>query len=130
MGDKSPIREIERVFFEYSRSSTVHGVRYLCDKRRHWSERMWWIISVSTSIIMCAGFLFGCWSKWTISPLIITFADEATPISNIPFPTGNFPFIKTTIVVGVESESNVCVRLLSMQLLGSLSFPIFNLHFQ
>lgn len=87
MSDRSPIREVEHVFSEYSRMSTVHGVRYLCDNRRHWSERIWWIISVSTSIFMCAGFLFGAWSKWTISPLIITFADEATPISSIPFPT-------------------------------------------
>lgn len=79
--------EVEHVFSEYSKTSTVHGVRYLCDKRRHWTERIWWIISVSTSIIMCAGFLFGAFRKWNLSPLIITFADEATPISDIPFPT-------------------------------------------
>lgn len=84
---RSSIREIENVFTEYSRTSTIHGVRYLCDKRRHWSERIWWIISVSTSICMCAGFLFGTWIKWNDVPLIITFADEATPISSIPFPT-------------------------------------------
>lgn len=36
---------------------------------------------------MCAGFLFGTWIKWNDVPLIITFADEALPISSIPFPT-------------------------------------------
>lgn len=90
MGDKtrqSPIREVGNVFSEYSRTSTVHGVRYLCDKKRPWSERMWWLISVSTSVFLCAGFLVGTWNKWAISPLIITFADEATQLSNIPFPT-------------------------------------------
>lgn len=88
MSDKSPIREKVHVFSEYkNKTTTIHGIRYFCDRRRHWSERLCWIISVSTSIIMCAGFLFGCWSKWSISPLIITFADEATAISKIPFPT-------------------------------------------
>lgn len=84
---KNKIQEIESVFSEYSQTSTIHGVRYLCDKRRHWSERLWWIISVSTSICMCAIFLFEAWNKWNTSKLIITFADETTPISNISFPT-------------------------------------------
>lgn len=90
MGDKStkiPITEIESVLSEYSRTSTIHGVRYLCDKNRHWLERMWWIISVSTCICMCAIFLTGAWNKWNTSKLIITYADETTPISNISFPT-------------------------------------------
>lgn len=87
MGDNSTRNRPGSIFSEYSKTSTVHGVRYLCDENRHFTERIWWIISVSTSICMCAGFLFGAWSKWNISPLIITFADEATPISDIPFPT-------------------------------------------
>lgn len=75
MVDQNSISDLEDVFTEYSKTSTVHGVRYLCDKRRHWSERIWWIISVSTSIIMCSIFLFGAFSKWNVSPLIMYACD-------------------------------------------------------
>lgn len=33
-----PIHAVWKVFSEYSETSTVHGVRYLGEKRRHWSE--------------------------------------------------------------------------------------------
>lgn len=82
-----PIQAVWKVFSEYSETSTVHGVRYLGERRRHWSERIWWILTVSVSVFLCVGFIFQAWWKWTTSPVIITFADEATPISNIPFPT-------------------------------------------
>lgn len=82
-----PIQAVWKVFSEYSETSTVHGVRYLGERRRHWSERIWWIIAVSVSVFLCFVFIFEAWWKWTSSPVIITFADEATPISNIPFPT-------------------------------------------
>lgn len=76
-----------QVFSEYSETSTVHGVRYLGEKRRHWSERIWWIVTVSISVFLCAGFIIQAWWKWNTTPVIISFAEEATPISKIPFPT-------------------------------------------
>lgn len=82
-----PIQAVWKVFSEYSETSTVHGVRYLGERRRHWLERIWWILTVSVSVFLCFGFIFQAWWKWTTSPVIITFADEATPISSIPFPT-------------------------------------------
>lgn len=82
-----PIQAVWKVFSEYSETSTVHGVRYLGERRRHWSERVWWIIMVSVSIFLCFVFIFQAWWKWRSSPVIISFADEATPISKIAFPT-------------------------------------------
>lgn len=82
-----PIQAVWKVFSEYSETSTVHGVRYLGERRRHWSERIWWIVTVSVSVFLCFVFIFQAWWRWQSSPVIITFADEATPISSIPFPT-------------------------------------------
>lgn len=82
-----PIQAVWKVFSEYSETSTVHGIRYLGERRRHWSERIWWILTVSVSVFLCVGFIFKAWWKWNTSPVIISFADEATPIANIPFPT-------------------------------------------
>lgn len=63
-----PIHAVWKVFSEYSETSTVHGVRYLGEKRRHWSERIWWIITVSISVFLCVGFIFQAWWKWNLSP--------------------------------------------------------------
>lgn len=71
-----PIQAVWKVFSEYSETSTVHGVRYLGERRRHWSERIWWIITVSVSIFLCFGFIVQAWWKWNRSPVIISFADE------------------------------------------------------
>lgn len=95
-----PIQAVWKVFQEYSEGSTVHGVRYLGEHQRHWSERIWWIMAVSVSVFLCFGFIFKAWWKWSTSPVIITFADEATPISNIPFPTltiCNDDLVNTTV---------------------------------
>lgn len=82
-----PIQAVWKVFSEYSETSTVHGVRYLGERRRHWSERIWWAVTVSVSVFLCVGFIVEAWWKWNSSPVIISFADEATPISSIPFPS-------------------------------------------
>lgn len=85
--EKAPVKKVGKMFSEYSRTSTVHGIRYLCDKRRPMTERMWWLISVTTSVVLCGGFLVGTWNKWSESPLILTYEDESIKISDIPFPT-------------------------------------------
>lgn len=83
--EKAPVKKVGKMFSEYSRTSTVHGIRYLCDKRRPMTERMWWLISVTTSVVLCGGFLVGTWNKWSESPLILTYEDESIKISDIPF---------------------------------------------
>lgn len=71
-----PIHAVWKVFSEYSETSTVHGVRYLGEKRRHWSERIWWIITVSLSLFLCAGFIFQAWWKLQTTPVIVTFVSN------------------------------------------------------
>lgn len=78
---------IWNLFSDYSERSTIHGIRYLGEKRRHWTERIWWLISFVISTVVCAALIYKIYWRWMYAPVIITFADEATPISNIPFPT-------------------------------------------
>ncbi|XP_055708837.1 pickpocket protein 28-like [Phlebotomus papatasi] len=51
-------------FSDYCNNSTIHGVRYLGEKRRPWTERVW----------------------WDDTPVIVTFADKSTFVWQIPFP--------------------------------------------
>ena len=39
------------LFSEYSENSTLHGVKYLGEKKLHWSERFFWIITFILSSI-------------------------------------------------------------------------------
>lgn len=81
------ISAIWELFSDYSAISTMHGVRYLGEKKRHWSERVFWLIIFVSSIFACTAFIFQAWSKWQNSPVIVTFSEVSTPVYHIPFPT-------------------------------------------
>lgn len=84
---EKPIHALWELFSDYSETSTVHGIRYLGEKKRHWSERVWWMIAFTISIVACAAFIYQAWIKWSDSPVIVTFAEESTPVYKIPFPS-------------------------------------------
>jgi acid-sensing ion channel, other len=74
------------LFSEYSNSSTIHGIKYLGERRRSWVERVWWIVVFSISVTLCGVFIFKIYDKWDTSPVIVSFAERSTPIWQIPFP--------------------------------------------
>lgn len=71
---------------EYLSTSTIHGLSYFGDRKRHWVERTFWIITFLTSMSGCFFMVHKTYSKWQQSPLIVTQDDKFTPISEIPFP--------------------------------------------
>uniref|UniRef100_A0A1B0DLX3 Uncharacterized protein n=1 Tax=Phlebotomus papatasi TaxID=29031 RepID=A0A1B0DLX3_PHLPP len=73
-------------FSDYCNNSTIHGVRYLGEKRRPWTERVWWIVVFIFSISACSLLIWSSWKKWDDTPVIVTFADKSTFVWQIPFP--------------------------------------------
>ncbi|GAB0097251.1 pickpocket protein 28 [Sergentomyia squamirostris] len=73
-------------FSDYCDNSSIHGVKYLGERRRPWTERVWWCIAFVLSISGCSIFIWSSWTKWNQSPVIVTFADKSTPVWQIPFP--------------------------------------------
>lgn len=59
----------------------------LCSSGNFSVRRLWRIISYSASIIMCIIFIYEAWSKYNVSPVIISIAERETPATDIPFPT-------------------------------------------
>lgn len=57
------------------------------EENRHWIEKSWWLISFGISIFVCCTLIYQIYVRWLYSPAIINFSNEATPISDIPFPT-------------------------------------------
>lgn len=74
------------LFTEFSGNSTVHGIKYLGERQRHWSERVFWIIVFFISVVGCSFMIWKIYDKWQTSPVIVSFAEKPTPIFHIPFP--------------------------------------------
>lgn len=83
---EKPIHAIWELFSDYSAISTIHGIRYLGEKQRHWFERVWWMFAFSLSVMACGIFIYQAAAKWNNTPVIVTFAEESTPVAEIPFP--------------------------------------------
>ena len=42
------------IFSDFTENSTLHGVKYLGKRKRHWFERAFWMIAVVISVIGCS----------------------------------------------------------------------------
>lgn len=73
-------------FTDYTGNSSVHGVKYVGEKNRHISERIFWVFSVVVCFIGCAFTINEIYSKWQANPVLVTLAEKGTPVSSIPFP--------------------------------------------
>ncbi|XP_055382467.1 pickpocket protein 28-like [Condylostylus longicornis] len=74
------------IFSEYCSNSTIHGVRYLGESKRPWLERLFWVFVFAFSIYLCSRLTMNIWDKWTLNPVIVSFAEKSTPVWQIPFP--------------------------------------------
>ncbi|XP_018572878.2 pickpocket protein 28-like [Anoplophora glabripennis] len=71
---------------EYCREGTLHGVKYLGEKRT-FIEKLWWAISMAVALYLCVTLILKTYEKWERSPVIVTFATKETPNLMIPFPS-------------------------------------------
>lgn len=81
-----PLTAAWKIFADFSSQSTLHGVKYLGERNRHWSERIFWIIAFLTSVVGCFWMIANIYDKWQYLPVIVTFEEKTTPIWHIPFP--------------------------------------------
>ncbi|XP_050509577.1 pickpocket protein 28-like isoform X2 [Diabrotica virgifera virgifera] len=73
------------LFREYSKSTGIHGVSYIGEKRTYF-EKIWWLIVFAIALSSCVYAILEVYQKWIRSPVIVTFATQETPIYSIPFP--------------------------------------------
>lgn len=85
---------------DFCQNSTIHGLKYMGDRKRHWGERLWWLVAFLLSIFFCARIISKVWQKWDRNPVIVTFAESSTPIWQIPFPA-------VTICLQTKTQSNL-----------------------
>lgn len=88
------------VLDDFCANSTIHGIKYMGDRKRHWAERVWWLIAFILSIYGCSRLIYNIWQRWDRSPVIVSFAEKSTPIWQIPFPS-------VTICLETKSQSDL-----------------------
>jgi acid-sensing ion channel, other len=81
-----PLTAAWGLFSDFANNSTVHGVKYLGERRRHWAERFFWIVAFFISVVGCSILIHKLYVKWETSPVIVSFAEKSTPVWEIPFP--------------------------------------------
>lgn len=83
----SGFQAAKAIIHEYCDYSTIHGIRYLGEKKRPWLERLFWVSVFLLSICTCFKLTLNIWDKWNNNPVIVSFAEKSTPVWQIPFPS-------------------------------------------
>ncbi|XP_047999617.1 pickpocket protein 28 [Leguminivora glycinivorella] len=71
---------------EYLLTSTLHGLRYVGEKKLTWFERFFWLGAFSCSIVCAGFFILNVYDKWRSSPMIVSINPENMALQNLPFP--------------------------------------------
>ncbi|XP_061397734.1 pickpocket protein 28-like [Musca vetustissima] len=85
------------VMAEYSKNTSVHGLRYIFEVHRPFYEKFFWIVQILISLYFSGTLIWNTYVKWLDSPVILGFDETLVPVSKIPFPTVTIcPEIKMT----------------------------------
>lgn len=68
-------------------SSSLHGVQYIAEDGRHWSERLIWTFFVILGFIITFVFIWPIWIKYQRSPTITSIGSTNFPIWEVRHPT-------------------------------------------
>ncbi|XP_017770444.1 PREDICTED: pickpocket protein 28-like [Nicrophorus vespilloides] len=71
---------------EFTENTSLHGVRYLGEKKRTVFEKICWTTIFAISLFLCIELILKTYQKWDNSPVIVSFAQSPTPVWQIPFP--------------------------------------------
>ncbi|CAG7826654.1 unnamed protein product [Allacma fusca] len=73
-------------FHNYCQVTTMHGIRYVAEEKRHVSEKIFWscwcVFGISAAIYMMSKI----YTRWESSPVITSVSNTNFPVTNINFP--------------------------------------------
>lgn len=77
---------IKDYLVDYTANSNLHGLKYIGEKERTYVEKIFWLFMFICCVVLCAGLIRKVWIKWNESPVIVSFAENPTPVWQIPYP--------------------------------------------
>jgi Amiloride-sensitive sodium channel len=99
--------QAKALFTDYSKHSTIHGVKYIAEKDRSWFEKILWIAIFCLSLSFCGKLIS---DAGHIHPIIISFAEKPTPVWQVILVShGRFELVLIALVFSTDSIS-ICER--------------------
>ncbi|XP_037875388.1 pickpocket protein 28 isoform X1 [Bombyx mori] len=77
---------IKDYIIDYTANSNLHGLKYIGEKERTIVEKIFWLFAFICCLVICAGLIGKLWNKWNVNPVIVSFAENPTPVYQIPYP--------------------------------------------
>jgi Amiloride-sensitive sodium channel len=74
---------MKQLITDYYKKTTIQGIKYATDTNRSLIEIIWWTIVIMVSVLCCALLIFDTVRRYDQSPLIASYANEETPISQV-----------------------------------------------
>ncbi|CAL8109589.1 unnamed protein product [Orchesella dallaii] len=71
---------------EYLESSSMHGLKYVSQPKRHLIERIFWFGAFLASLISASIMIMEIWNRYYENPVIVTFNPTELDLETIPFP--------------------------------------------
>ena len=82
----STLRTAGSWFAEFSKQTSMHGVKYFGERRRHWAERAFWFSAFAITMVLCSIASAKIYRKVKDSPVIMSFDEKYENVWDIPFP--------------------------------------------
>ncbi|CAB3253297.1 unnamed protein product [Arctia plantaginis] len=77
---------IKDYLIDFTANSNLHGLKYIGETNRTWIEKIFWLFMFICCVVLCSGLIRKVWIKWNESPVIVSFAENPTPVWQIPYP--------------------------------------------
>ncbi|XP_047107350.1 pickpocket protein 28-like [Schistocerca piceifrons] len=71
---------------DYLRHCSMHGVRYIVEEGRHWSERLLWAVGVLAGLVGMVLFMREVWQQVAESPTVVSVASTEHYLLGTDFP--------------------------------------------
>ncbi|CAB4058795.1 ASICN [Lepeophtheirus salmonis] len=89
---------------EYCESSSLHGLRYITEDGRHWTERVLWVFLCLLGFILTVYFIIPIYIKWYLKPTLTTLDSTNHPIWKIDFPGDQEPWKSEIATNGISLQ--------------------------
>ncbi|XP_063824638.1 pickpocket protein 28-like [Ostrinia nubilalis] len=77
---------LKQLFQDYSKNTTLHGLRYTTEKGLHIIEKIFWLVTFIVSVALSFYLISKVWNKWNTSPVIVSFSEKHLFVKEVPFP--------------------------------------------
>lgn len=100
------------MFSEFSTRTSIHGLRYVGERRRM-LDIIFWSIALTIACIYCVILIMDLWTSWKKQPISITLDGNMINVRDLPFPAITIcPFNKmkkrdSNLLIQKLYESNI-----------------------